>query len=672
VKRHQALLARDAFFFFCQKVFFKRKKARPVVKDKTVQITYKNQEPIPFQIGTRFSEVLRKIAPTIESEIVALKFNEQLKGLSEEVTESGTIDFLSFSTPEGRDIYRHSSSHIMAQAVKALFPKTQLAIGPPIEDGFYYDFAFERPFTPEDLERVEEKMKEIVEADLPIFRKELKKEEAISLFRKKGEDYKVELIEGISDPIISLFQQGEFIDLCRGPHLPSTKKMKSFKILNSAGAYWRGNEKNAMLQRIYGTSFPNPKGLKDYLTKREEIKRRDHRKIGRDLDLFNIHDESGPGLVLWHPKGALVRKIIEDFWRDEHQKAGYDFVFTPHIAKLDLWKESGHLEFYKENMFSHINVEGSDYQLKPMNCPFHILIYKSHLRSYRDLPIRFAELGTVYRYERSGVLHGLLRVRGFTQDDAHIFCRPDQLEEEINQVLDFTLFVLKTFGFTEYDIYLSTRPEHFVGSPENWEKATLALKSSLEHHGLPFQVDPGEGVFYGPKIDIKIKDVLGRAWQCTTIQVDFNLPERFGIGFIGEDGNEHRPIMVHRALLGSLERFLGVLIENYAGAFPTWLAPIQVMLIPITDQQHPYAQEVHTRLKGEGIRVQTDLRKEKMNLKIREAQLAKTPFMLIMGDREVKENTVSVRKRTGENLGAKGIEEVLKMIQEDIQSRGLT
>jgi len=642
------------------------------VTSKTVQITYKNQNPRRFKIGTTFSEILREMAPALEGEIVAVKFNKHLKGLSEKVSEGGNVEFLSFSTSEGRDVYRHSSSHIMAQAVKTLFPKVQLAIGPPIEDGFYYDFAFERPFTPEDLERVEEKMKEIVEADLPIFRKEIQKEEAISLFRKKGEDYKVELIEGIPDPIISLYQQGEFIDLCRGPHLSSTKKLKSFKVLNSAGAYWRGNENNAMLQRIYGTSFPNPKELKDYLTKREEIKRRDHRKLGRDLDLFNIYDETGPGLVLWHPKGALVRKIIEDFWRDEHQKAGYDFVYTPHIAKLDLWKKSGHLEFYKENMFAPIHVEGSDYQLKPMNCPFHILIYKSHLRSYRDLPIRFGELGTVYRFERSGVLHGLLRVRGFTQDDAHIFCRPDQLESEIRQVLDFTLFVLKTFGFTEYDIYLSTRPEHFVGSPENWEKATLALKSSLEHHGLPFQVDPGEGVFYGPKIDLKIKDVLGRAWQCTTIQVDFNLPERFGIGFIGEDGNEHRPIMVHRALLGSLERFLGILIENYAGAFPTWLAPTQVMLIPITDQHHPYTQGVQNRLKEKGIRAQTDLRKEKMNLKIREAQLAKIPFMLIMGDREVKESTVSIRKRTGENLGAKGIEEVIQMIQDDIQSRGIT
>lgn len=634
-------------------------------------LTFQNNESRSFKEGSTYKDVLHEIHPEKSKEIIAVKINDQLRGLGEEVKESGKVEFLDFSTPEGQEVYRHSSAHILAQAVKSLFPNVQLAIGPPIQDGFYYDFAFERPFTPKDLEQVEIKIKEIIKADLPIHRFELKKEEAISLFSEKGELYKVEILQGIPDEKISFYQQGDFIDLCRGPHLISTKKVKAIKVLTSSGAYWRGDEKGVMLQRIYGTSFPTRKGLDDHLHKLEEIKRRDHRKLGKDLDLFRIYDEIGPGLVLWHPKGSLIRTVIENFWREEHEKAGYEFVFTPHIAKRDLWQESGHLDFYKENMFPPIQVEGGEYQLKPMNCPFHILIYRSRLRSYRELPIRFAELGTVYRNERSGVLHGLLRVRGFTQDDAHIFCRPDQLEDEIKKVIEFTLFVLHTFGFSEYDIYLSTRPEKYVGSLDNWEKATEALSASLKHHGLAFQIDPGEGVFYGPKIDIKIRDVLGRAWQCTTIQVDFNLPERFGIKFIGEDGKEHPPIMVHRALFGSLERFLGILIENYAGAFPTWLAPVQATLIPITDLQHSYALEVQKRFKKEGIRVHTDLRKEKMNLKIREAQMAKTPYMLIIGDREVKQNTLSVRKRDGESPGAKTIEEVLFIINEDIRSKGL-
>jgi threonyl-tRNA synthetase len=557
----------------------------------------------------------------------------------------------------------------MAQAVKRLFPGIRLAIGPAIDEGFYYDFDYERPFTPEDLHKIEETMKEIIKADLPIVRREFSKEEAVKFFEKKGESYKVEIIREIPDPKVSLYEQGEFVDLCEGPHLPSTGKIGAFKLLSTAGAYWRGSEKNPMLQRIYGVSFPTPRELDAHLARLEEIKKRDHRKLGKELDLFSIQEEIGPGLVLWHPKGARIRRIIEDFWRQEHDQRGYDLVFTPHLARIDLWKRSGHLEFYKENMFSPVQVEEMDYQIKPMNCPFHIMIYQSHLRSYRDLPIRLAEIGTVYRYERSGVLHGLLRVRGFSQDDAHIFCRPDQLEDEVLKVLDFTLFVSRTFGFDQYDVCLSTRPEKAVGTLEDWEKATHALESALKKKDLHYQVDPGEGVFYGPKIDIKIKDTLGRAWQCATVQVDFNLPQRFSISYVGEDGHEHSPIMVHRALMGSLERFLGVLIEHYAGAFPAWLAPVQVVVIPITERQHEYARQVTQQLKDQGFRVETDMRNEKMGLKIREAQLSKIPYMLILGEKEVKAGTVSVRKRTGGDTGESTLADFITTIQEEIRRR---
>ena len=431
-------------------------------------------------------------------------------------------------------------------------------------------------------------------------REEITKEDAIKLFQKLGEDYKIELINELNDETISIYRQGDFVDLCRGPHIPSTGRIKAFKLLSTAGAYWRGSEKNKMLQRIYGASFPAKGELDAYLKKLEEIKKRDHRRLGKELDLFSINDDAGSGLILWHPKGAAIRKTIEDFWRDEHYKNGYELVFTPHIARLDLWRTSGHWDFYRENMYSPMIIEDVEYELKPMNCPFHIMIYKSHIRSYRDLPMKFAELGTVYRYERSGVLHGLLRVRGFTQDDAHIFCRPDQLEDEILKILDFTLFMLRTFGFTEYDIYLSTRPEKYVGALENWEKATDALRLALEKRGLKYEVDPGEGVFYGPKIDLKIKDVLGRAWQCTTIQVDFNLPERFEVAYVGEDNKPHQTIMIHRALMGSLERFFGVLIEHYAGAFPAWLSPVQAVVMTITDAQTEYAKGIVELLKKRG------------------------------------------------------------------------
>lgn len=619
--------------------------------------------------GTSFLELLEGLGKRIPQDVVAVKVNGSLHDLRVPVQQDVTVDPLPFTSPEGREVYRHSSSHLMAQAVKRLFPAVRLAIGPAIDEGFYYDFEYERPFTPEDLLKIEKTMKEIIQADLPIVRKELPKQEAIEFFKRCGETYKVEIIQEIPDSKVSLYEQGEFVDLCEGPHLPSTGKIGAFKLLSIAGAYWRGSEKNPMLQRIYGVSFPSQSELDIHLAKLEEMKKRDHRKLGRELDLFSIQEEIGPGLVLWHPKGARMRRLIEDFWRQEHQERGYDLVFTPHLARIDLWKRSGHLEFYKENMFSPVRVEETDYQIKPMNCPFHIMIYKTHLRSYRDLPIRLAEIGTVYRYERSGVLHGLLRVRGFSQDDAHIFCRPDQLEDEVVKVLDFTLFVSKTFGFDQHDIYLSTRPDKAVGTLEDWEKATHALEAALKKKDLHYQVDPGEGVFYGPKIDLKIKDTLGRAWQCATIQVDFNLPQRFSISYVGEDGREHRPILVHRALMGSLERFLGVLIEHYAGAFPTWLAPIQVVVIPITQHQHEYAQQVGQRLKDQGLRVETDTRNEKMGFKIREAQMAKVPYMLVVGEKEAASKTVAVRSRTAGDLGARKLDDFIDAIQEEIKNR---
>jgi threonyl-tRNA synthetase len=557
----------------------------------------------------------------------------------------------------------------MAHAVKELFPDAKLAIGPATEDGFYYDFDISRPLTPEDLEKIEAKMAEIIKENRPFSRKILSKKEAIELFGKKGEEYKVELLNEISDEEVSVYEEGGFVDLCRGPHVPSTGVVRAFKLLSIAGAYWRGNEKNKMLQRIYGTSFENAKALKEYLAFLEEVKKRDHRRLGKELDLFSISDEIGPGLILWHPNGAVIRRGIEDFWREEHARAGYQILFTPHIARLNLWQRSGHWDFYRENMYSPMEIEGMEYELKPMNCPFHLHIYKSSLRSYRDLPIRYAELGTVYRYERSGVLHGLLRVRGFTQDDAHIFCREDQIEDEILKVLDFTLFILKTFGFDAYDVYLSTRPEKYVGTLEHWERSTDALKRALELKELSYSIDPGEGVFYGPKIDIKVKDSLGRAWQCSTIQVDFNNPQQFDVTYRGSDGKEHKPIMIHRALMGSLERFFGILIEHYAGAFPVWLAPVQASVLTIAERHGEYATAVAERLKAEGIRVGLNLDNEKIGHKIRGATIRKVPYLVIIGDKEISGGTLSLRRRNGEDLGAVTQENFIAMIKEDIRLR---
>ncbi len=557
----------------------------------------------------------------------------------------------------------------MAHAIKDLFPDAKLAIGPATEDGFYYDIDRSTPFTPEDLEKIEKRMKEIAKKNNPFVRKDISKTEAIEFFKEMGENYKVELLQEIPDETVSIHEEGGFVDLCRGPHLSNTGKIKAFKLLSIAGAYWRGDEKNKMLQRIYGTAFETREELNAYLNFLEEVKKRDHRKLGKELDLFSMSDDIGSGLILWHPNGAIMRKTIEDFWRNEHIKADYKILYTPHIAKLNLWQKSGHWDFYRENMYSPMEIEGVSYELKPMNCPFHIDIYKSSLRSYRELPIRYAELGTVYRYERSGVLHGLLRVRGFTQDDAHIFCREDQIEDEILNILDFTLFILRTFGFDSYDVYLSTQPDKYVGTPESWERATNALKHALEKKGLSYQIDHGEGVFYGPKIDIKIKDSLNRSWQCSTIQVDFNNPERFDITYRGSDGKEHRPIMIHRALMGSLERFFGILIEHYAGAFPLWLLPVQVSVLTISERHDNYAKEVYKKLRESEIRAELNLENEKIGYKIRGATMRKIPYLVIIGDREVSEGKITVRKRNGENIGPFTTEEFIDIIKDEINSR---
>ncbi len=579
------------------------------------------------------------------------------------------IKVINFNSKEARETYRHSTSHIMAHAVKQLFPGAKLAIGPAIDEGFYYDFDIDRAFTPEDLSSIEKKMSEIIKQDNPFVRKIVSKEDAIELFRKMGEDYKVELLEEITDKEVSLYEEGGFVDLCRGPHISSTGQVSAFKLLSIAGAYWRGNEKNKMLQRIYGTAFTEKEDLKKYLDYLEEVKKRDHRRLGKELDLFSIGEEIGAGLIIWHPNGALVRRVIEDFWLNEHYKAGYKILYTPHIAKLDLWQKSGHLDFYRENMYSPMEIEGIDYEIKPMNCPFHIHVYKTSLKSYKNLPVRYAELGTVYRYERSGVLHGLLRVRGFTQDDAHIFCREDQIEDEILSVLEFTLFILRIFGFEHYDVYLSTRPERYVGSLENWERATHALKSALELKGLSYEIDIGEGVFYGPKIDIKVKDSLNRPWQCSTIQVDFNNPERFDMTYRGNDGKEHRPIMIHRALMGSLERFFGILIEHYAGAFPLWLAPVQVEVLTIAERHTDYAAALSEKLRSEGIRTELNIDNEKIGYKIRSAAVRKVPFLIIIGDKEVSEKNITVRKRSGENIGPFTTDEFIGMIKDKEKDR---
>ncbi|MFN2353797.1 MAG: threonine--tRNA ligase [Desulfopila sp.] len=632
-----------------------------------ITVTLHNGEQTVLPAKSTLKDALGELVSNKQrKQIVGALIGETVVDLATPLQADTVFQAITKDSPEGLDILRHSTAHIMAKAVRDIFGKdVKVAIGPSIENGFYYDFLREEPFSPEDFQAIEARMQEIVESRAEFQRREVDSQEARRLFEQEGEKYKVELIDDLATAQITTYQVGDFIDLCRGPHLPDTTHIQAFKLLRVAGAYWRGDEKNDVLQRIYGTAFYDKKALKKHLNALEEAKKRDHRKLGKELELFTIQDQIGPGLILWQPKGSQLRRLIEDYWKDEHYRHGYELLYTPHIARQDLWKTSGHLDFYSDNMYSPMAIDDVKYQLKPMNCPFHIGVYNSSKRSYRDFPLRWAELGTVYRYERAGALHGLLRVRGFTQDDAHIFCRPDQLGEEIFNILDLNLLILRTFGFAEYDVYLSTRPEKYVGTDDNWDKATDALKQALEKKGLDYAVDPGEGVFYGPKIDIKIKDQLGRSWQCSTIQVDFNLPDRFDVTYTGSDNSEHQPIMIHRALMGSLERFIGVLIEHYAGVFPLWFAPVQARLLNITDDQADYGEETFDLMRRAGIRIEKDLRNEKLNYKIREAQVAKIPYMLIIGDKEKADGTVTVRLRDGKNLPAMLVTDFIEKVKEE-------
>ncbi|MBN1481046.1 threonine--tRNA ligase [candidate division KSB1 bacterium] len=636
-----------------------------------IKIIFPDGNVKQYEHGVTGLDILHEINGRLKKEAVAVKIDEAVYDLQRALPHGGALRFLTFDSREGKDVFWHSSAHVMAHAVKQVFPDAKFAFGPPVDEGFYYDIDAGHSISLEDFDKIEQKMADIVKADRPFERAELSVDEAIEIFNQRKEDYKVEQIERLGEPP-SIYKEGDFIDLCRGPHLPSTGYIKYFKLLSIAGAYWLGDEKNPMLQRLYGIAFPKKSQLDEFLHRLEEAKKRDHRRLGKELDLFSIQDEIGPGLVLWHPKGAFIRHKIEEFWKQRHLEAGYEFVNSPHIARKNLWNTSGHLDFFSENMYSPMEVDEQDYLVKPMNCPFHLLIFKSKTRSYRDLPYRWAELGTVYRYERSGVLHGLMRVRGFTQDDAHIFCRPDQLNDEVVKLIDFSTGLLKAFGFDDIDVYLSTRPEKYVGTPDNWDRATEALRKGLEKTGVAYEIDPGEGVFYGPKIDIKIRDSIGRSWQCSTIQVDFNEPERFDITYIGADGEKHRPIMVHRALLGSLERFFGVLIEHYAGAFPLWLAPVQVVVIPITDLQHEHAHKINAELLQAHIRSEVDDRSEKVGYKIREAETTKVPYMLIIGQKEIESNTVAVRKRHDGDQGSSTIQAFVKMIHDKVMSKTLS
>lgn len=611
----------------------------------TIKVTLAENGNYELPAGLTAGEALARFGLSLDRRVVAARVNGEAVDLAAPLTADCTIAPIEVNSSEGLEILRHSAAHLMAEAVRLLFPGVKVTIGPAIENGFYYDFDAPQPFTPEDLEKIEAKMRELAAQDLPYQRREVSWDEAVAFFDREGEIYKVEILQDLKGQRVSLYQQGTFVDLCRGPHLPSTGYLQAFKLTGVAGAYWRGDERNPMLQRIYGTAFPTVAELEEYLQVLAEAKRRDHRRLGRELGLFALEDEAGPGLVIYHPKGAVVRMLLEDFERREHLRRGYQIVMGPTLLKLDLWKRSGHFENYREHMY-FTEIEGVQYGIKPMNCLAHMLIYKSRIRSYRELPLRFFELGTVHRHERSGVLHGLTRVRQFTQDDAHIICRPDQVEEEIAGVIDFVAEVMGLFGF-QFEVELSTRPEKSIGSEADWERATNALINALKARNLDFAVCAGEGAFYGPKIDIKLKDALNRRWQCATVQCDFTLPERFDLTYIGSDGQPHRPVMLHRVILGSLERFLGVLIEHYAGAFPVWLAPVQAMILPVTDRAHDFAQLVARQLRQEDLRVEVDLRHEKLGLKIREAQLQKIPYMLIVGDREVAAQTLSVRHLDG-------------------------
>jgi len=630
-----------------------------------IKVTLPDQSVTEYEAGVTLGQVLRNWNPSLAKSTVAGKVDHTLVDMSHPLMESAPVSFVDASSKDGLNILRHSISHVMAQAVQESFSGAKVSIGPSIEDGFYYDFEYKETFTPDDLEKIEKRMRQIVAADCPFSRQEMSRDEAIALFKDKDEPYKVELLQDLPPDVerVSLYRQGDYVDLCRGPHIPSTGMIKAFKLLNVAGAYWRGDEHNKMLQRIYGTGFATQEDLKEYLRIVEEAKRRDHRRLGKDLDLFQVNDEAGAGLIIFHPKGMLLRYIIEEWERKEHLKRGYDMVMGPQILKVDLWKKSGHFDHYQENMY-FTEVEEQAYGIKPMNCLSHMLIYKSKIRSYRDLPLRYFELGTVHRHEKTGVLHGLLRVRQFTQDDAHILCTPEQLNEEIKAVTDFIDYAMGIFGF-EYEVELSTRPVNSIGTDSDWELATNALIGALEDKGMRYEVNEGDGAFYGPKIDFKLKDALKRKWQCATIQCDFTLPDRFDLSYIGQDGEKHRPVMLHRVILGAIERFMGVLIEHYAGAFPLWLSPVQAVLVTVTDAQIPYGEAVYRKMIDAGIRVERDFRNEKLGYKIREGQMQKTPYMLVIGDREVQTETITPRMRDGKNLDAMTVETFIDLVEDE-------
>ncbi len=612
-------------------------------------------------------EALHRLHVASLDKVVAVKINGESRDLSTAIDAEVALEPVFLESEEGLEIMRHSTSHVMAMAVKELFPGVKVTIGPAIENGFYYDFDYERPFREDDLPKIEEKMKEIIDADLPFVRREMKKEEAIDIFSRQGEDYKVEIIDDLGEERVSLYTQGSFTDLCRGPHLPSTGKIKAFRLTKVAGAYWRGDENRAMLSRIYGVAFAEQKALKKYLQKLEEAKKRDHVKLGKELGLFSTHEEIGAGLVVWHPKGYMLRHILEEFEIQEHLKRGYEMVKGPQLLKRDLWEKSGHFENYRENMY-FTEIDKQSYGIKPMNCLAHMLIYNAKIRSYRDLPKRYFELGLVHRHERSGVLHGLLRVREFTQDDAHIICTPQQLDGEIKGVLNFVKDVMGIFQF-DYELEVSTRPDKSIGSDEDWERATHALIKAMDDNQLPYQINEGDGAFYGPKIDVKLKDALERKWQCATVQCDFTLPERFDLFYIEKDGQKHRPVMIHRVILGALERFIGVLIEHYAGAFPVWLSPVQASILTVTDRNIPHGENVLRSLTDAEIRAEGDFRNEKLSLKVREAQLQKIPYMLVIGDRESEKGGVTPRLRSGKNLPFMTVNEFIAFINDEIKQR---
>jgi len=638
-----------------------------------IQVTFPDGRSKEYPQGTTALEVAESIGPRLASEALVARVDGRLVDLATPLEEDGPIQFVTSLSPEGLEVYRHSCAHLLAAAVLELFPDAHPGVGPPTETGFYYDFYREAPFTEEDLVKIEAKMRELVKADLPFERVYFSKEEGLRLFEKMGEFLKCELIQEKADPVFSAYRTGKFLDFCRGPHIPSAGRIKAFKLLSVAGAHWKGDERSHPLQRIYGTTFFTQKELDDFLRQIEEAKKRDHRRLGKELDLFSIQDDAGPGLIFWHPKGGIIRKEIEDWLREELLARGYDLVFTPHAMRLHLWETSGHTNFYRQSMFGVMEVEKDDYQLKPMNCPGHILIYKSRLRSYRELPLRLAELGTVYRYERSGVLHGLLRVRGFTQDDAHIFCTREQLEGEVQSCVEFAFAVLRTFGFDRFEVELSARdpahPEHYAGTVEEWTLAESALMNTLNRMKVSFKYMPGEAVFYGPKIDLKLVDAIGRPWQLTTVQFDFNLPRRFDLEYVGPDSHPHTPLMVHRALLGSVERFFGVLIEHYTGAFPVWLSAVQAVVLPVSEKHLSYAREVVDSLRAAKIRVQLDDRNEKLNARIRDAQLEKVPFMLVVGDREAAARAVALRRRDTGDVGSRPLAELIPWIRNLIDSR---